>query len=106
MLPDLAVSERALETNGCGLNGADGTLSLTDKTNGQTYQRLLTFEDTADIGDGWNWGSGNQRAGLVLRQSHFGGHHASRTVQSLFARPNSDGCAGNSTLSICSAQNL
>ncbi len=31
-------------------------LTVTDKRSGQTYTRLLTFEDRADIGDGWNYG--------------------------------------------------
>jgi len=31
----------------------NGSLSITDLRNGQSYQRLLTFEDRADIGDGW-----------------------------------------------------
>jgi alpha-mannosidase/mannosylglycerate hydrolase len=32
---------------------ADGTLTLTDKKNGQTYTHLLLFEDRSEIGDGW-----------------------------------------------------
>jgi len=35
---------------------ANGTLTLTDKTTGHTYKRLLTLEDRADIGDGWHHG--------------------------------------------------
>ena len=35
---------------------ANGTLTLTDKRTGQTFPRLLTFEDAADIGDGWYHG--------------------------------------------------
>jgi len=31
----------------------NGTIVLTDKVNGQVYERLLTLEDSADIGDGW-----------------------------------------------------
>ncbi|RRJ95201.1 glycoside hydrolase family 38 [Opitutaceae bacterium TAV4] len=34
----------------------NGTLTVTDKRTGQTYSRLLTFEDIADIGDGWYHG--------------------------------------------------
>jgi alpha-mannosidase/mannosylglycerate hydrolase len=34
----------------------NGTLAVTDKRTGQTYARLLTFEDVADIGDGWYHG--------------------------------------------------
>jgi len=33
-----------------------GTLRLSDKRNGQTYERLLIFEDRTDIGDGWYHG--------------------------------------------------
>ncbi|AHF92622.1 glycoside hydrolase [Opitutaceae bacterium TAV5] len=35
---------------------SNGTLAVTDKRTGQTYTRLLTFEDVADIGDGWYHG--------------------------------------------------
>lgn len=31
----------------------NGSLTLTDKRTGEKYDRLLTFEDAADIGDGW-----------------------------------------------------
>lgn len=34
----------------------DGTLTVTDRQSGQVYHRLLTFEDCADAGDGWNFG--------------------------------------------------
>lgn len=34
----------------------NGTLSLTDKRTKQTYDSLLTFEERADIGDGWYHG--------------------------------------------------
>jgi alpha-mannosidase/mannosylglycerate hydrolase len=33
----------------------NGTLTLTDRRNGNVYRELLTFEDAADIGDGWNY---------------------------------------------------
>jgi len=33
-----------------------GTLRLCDKRSGQTYDRLLAFEERADIGDGWYHG--------------------------------------------------
>ncbi|MDR1283518.1 MAG: glycoside hydrolase family 38 [Opitutaceae bacterium] len=36
--------------------GPNGTLAVTDKRTGQIYTRLLTFEDVADIGDGWYHG--------------------------------------------------
>ena len=35
---------------------ADGTLTLFDMEEGQSYSGLLAFEDRADIGDGWNHG--------------------------------------------------
>ena len=35
---------------------ANGTLTVLDKRSGETYRRLLTFEDCADIGDGWYHG--------------------------------------------------
>ncbi|HOW72261.1 MAG TPA: glycoside hydrolase family 38 C-terminal domain-containing protein [Phycisphaerae bacterium] len=35
---------------------ANGTLSLRDTRTGQVYERLLTVEDRADIGDGWYHG--------------------------------------------------
>jgi len=35
----------------------NGTLSLFDKRTNQTYDGLLTFEDRADIGDGWFHGT-------------------------------------------------
>jgi len=55
--PDLATSERTLENEFIAvLVELDGTLSITDKRTGQVYRRLLTFEDCADIGDGWNFG--------------------------------------------------
>jgi len=31
----------------------EGTLSILDKRSGATYDRLLTYEDSADTGDGW-----------------------------------------------------
>jgi len=35
---------------------ANGTLTITDTRSGHTYERLLTLEDHADIGDGWHHG--------------------------------------------------
>lgn len=31
----------------------NGTLTILDKSNGETYRDLLTFEDRSEIGDGW-----------------------------------------------------
>jgi alpha-mannosidase len=53
--------ESGLVTSDCSMENnlirvqirENGSLTLTDKRNGQVYDRLLTFEDTADIGDGW-----------------------------------------------------
>ncbi len=39
---------------------ANGTLKVTDKRSGQTFDRLLTLEDCADIGDGWYHGMAAQ----------------------------------------------
>ena len=35
---------------------ANGSLTIIDRRTGKCYTRLLTFEDCADIGDGWNYG--------------------------------------------------
>jgi alpha-mannosidase/mannosylglycerate hydrolase len=35
---------------------SNGTLEITDLSNGQVYAHLLTMEDRADIGDGWYFG--------------------------------------------------
>jgi alpha-mannosidase len=32
---------------------ADGTITLTDKRGGRTFENLCVFEDTGDLGDGW-----------------------------------------------------
>ena len=56
-LGSLAVSERALDDGVLRVAvQADGTLQLTDHRTGQTFSRLLAFEDRADIGDGWYHG--------------------------------------------------
>jgi Glycosyl hydrolases family 38 N-terminal domain/Glycosyl hydrolases family 38 C-terminal domain/Alpha mannosidase middle domain len=55
--PGLATSERSMENEFLALTiESNGTLALTDKRTGETYSRLLTFEDVADIGDGWYHG--------------------------------------------------
>jgi alpha-mannosidase/mannosylglycerate hydrolase len=55
--PGLATSERSMENAMLAVSiESNGTLTLTDKRSGQIYARLLTFEDTADIGDGWYHG--------------------------------------------------
>lgn len=55
--PGLATSERTMENEHLAVNiASDGTLTLTDKRTARAYSRLLTFEDSADIGDGWYHG--------------------------------------------------
>jgi alpha-mannosidase len=56
-VPGLATNECSMANEYLGVTiEANGTLTLTDKRTSQVYQRLLTFEDTADIGDGWYHG--------------------------------------------------
>jgi hypothetical protein len=51
------VGQRAMENKVIFVSfEPDGSLSVLDKRSGQTYHHLLTFEDCADIGDGWNFG--------------------------------------------------
>lgn len=55
--PGMATSERSMENEFLAVTIEDnGTLTLQDRRNGETYTRLLTFEDVADIGDGWYHG--------------------------------------------------
>ena len=55
--PGLATSERSMGNEFLALTiESNGTLTLTDKRTGEVYSRLLTFEDIADIGDGWYHG--------------------------------------------------
>ncbi|MBC7236865.1 MAG: glycoside hydrolase family 38 [Chloroflexi bacterium] len=55
--PGLATGERSMANDILSVTiETNGTLTLLDKRTGQTYTRLLTFEDTADIGDGWYHG--------------------------------------------------
>jgi len=66
----LATSECTLENNLLSVTvEPNGTLSLLDKRSGQRYQRLLTFEDMADIGDGWNHGPATNDQAFVSRAS-------------------------------------
>ncbi len=62
--PGLASSERSLENEFLAVTvESNGSLTVLDKRSGQTCTRWLTFEDCADIGDGWNFGpaSNDQR---------------------------------------------
>jgi hypothetical protein len=53
-VPAMATSERAMANEFLAVAIEDnGTLTLTDQRTGRVYSRLLTFEDRADIGDGW-----------------------------------------------------
>ena len=55
--PGLATSECSMENEVLSVRiEANGSLTVTDKRNQETYARLLTFEDVADIGDGWYHG--------------------------------------------------
>ncbi len=55
--PALATSERSMANEHLDVVIEDnGTLTLTDRHTGHVYRRLLTFEDRADIGDGWYHG--------------------------------------------------
>ena len=52
--PGLATSERSMANEHLAVAvEPNGTLTVTDRETGQAYTRLLTFEDCADIGDGW-----------------------------------------------------
>lgn len=53
----ILAGDRALENEHLRVEVQDnGSLRLTDKRTGNTYDRLLVFEDRADIGDGWYHG--------------------------------------------------
>ncbi len=57
-VPALATSDRAMENESLHVAiQSNGTLTLTDKRNGNVYSRLLTFQDDGDIGDGWFHGN-------------------------------------------------
>ena len=53
-VPGMATSERSMSNGIISVTvESNGTLTISDLRTGQTYQRLMTFEDRADIGDGW-----------------------------------------------------
>ena len=55
--PGMATSERSMENEHLAATiEANGSVTLADKRTGEVYDRLLTFEDCADIGDGWYHG--------------------------------------------------
>lgn len=50
----LVTSERSMSNEHLDVTiEANGSLTIHDKRTGRTYQRLLTFEDAVDCGDGW-----------------------------------------------------
>jgi len=56
-VPGLATSERSMANEYLDVTiESNGTLTVTDKRTDKTYNRLLTFEECADIGDGWYHG--------------------------------------------------
>ncbi|HEX2997497.1 MAG TPA: glycoside hydrolase family 38 C-terminal domain-containing protein, partial [Anaerolineales bacterium] len=56
-VPGLASSECSMENEFLAVTiESNGTLTVRDKRTQQEYSRLLTLEDTADIGDGWYHG--------------------------------------------------
>lgn len=55
--PSLVTGARTMENELLAVAiEANGTLTIRDKRNGEVYPEVLTFEDTADIGDGWYHG--------------------------------------------------
>jgi alpha-mannosidase/mannosylglycerate hydrolase len=55
--PGLATSERSMANEFLDVRiESNGTLTVTDRRTGRVYPRQLTFEERADIGDGWYHG--------------------------------------------------
>lgn len=54
--PALAVADNVLENEFLRVEVRGEGIVLTDKQSGAVYDRVLTFEDSADIGDGWYHG--------------------------------------------------
>jgi len=56
-VPGLATSERSMANEHLEVRiEPNGTLTVQDRRTGRVYPRQLTFEDRADIGDGWYHG--------------------------------------------------
>lgn len=56
-LGSMAVNDHTIANEHLEVSVAsNGTLTVTDKRSGNRYERLLTLEDCADIGDGWYHG--------------------------------------------------
>jgi len=69
--PGLATSDRSMENEALAVViDGHGGLALTDKRSGRTYRRLLTFEDVADIGDGWYHGPPVNDQAVTSAASH------------------------------------
>lgn len=69
-MPGLATSERSMANEHLSVViEPNGTLTLTDRRTDHVYQRLMTFEDVADIGDGWYHGVATNDAGFVSSAS-------------------------------------
>ena len=55
--PSLVTGHRTMSNEALTVTiEANGSLSILDRRSGNAYRSLLTFEDIADIGDGWNHG--------------------------------------------------
>ena len=93
--PGLAASERSMENEHLAVQvESNGSLTVTDKRSGQVYSRLLTFEDQADIGDGWNHGpaAGDQAFNSAASRAavsvvHAGAQLAALRVRTVFDLP-------------------
>ncbi|NLG98207.1 MAG: glycoside hydrolase family 38 [Chloroflexi bacterium] len=91
----LATSSRSMQNEHLTVAFApDGALEILDRRTGQRYQDLLTFEDCADIGDGWNFGpavndqvfySSGSHTSLAL--VHNGPHQATFRVRKIMDVP-------------------
>jgi alpha-mannosidase len=54
----LVTSERSMSNEHLDVTiETNGSLTIHDKRTGRTYERLLTFEDAVDCGDGWSRGT-------------------------------------------------
>ena len=94
-VPGLTASECRIENEYLVVQvEPNGTLTLTDKRSSQVYTRLLTFEDQADIGDGWNFGPATNDQAFTSTASraavsvaHAGAKLAALRVRTLFDLP-------------------
>lgn len=69
--PGLATSERSMENEHIAVTiESNGAVTLTDKRTGESYSRLLVFENTADIGDGWYHGAAVNDQAYVSTAAH------------------------------------